>query len=193
MLAVRRVGVLGGTFDPVHNGHLVAASEVRHRLGLDLVLFVPTGQPWQKSDRTVSDPEHRYRMCLLATSSDPGFGVSRVDIERSGPTYTADTLDDLRALYGPECDFFFILGADALAGVHTWRWFDRVAAAATLVGVTRPGHPAPAAQASALHVEIPALEVSSTLCRRRVADGAALDYLVPAPVVDYIRKSGLYL
>ncbi len=188
----RRIGVMGGTFDPIHVGHLAAASEVYHRLDLDEVLFVPAGRPWQKSDRVVSDAEHRYRMTLLATDRSP-FRVSRVDIDRDGPTYTADTLRDLHTEYDP-ADLFFIVGADALAGLPTWRDPETLLSLAHMVGVTRPGHPMGVTlpPESVTVLEIPRLEVSSTLIRHRVAQSAPIDYLVPAPVVEYIAKLALY-
>lgn len=184
---------MGGTFDPIHMGHMVAANDVYRRLGLDDLLFVPTGDPWQKSFRDVSPAEHRYRMTLLATDRSP-FGVSRVDIDRDGPTYTVDTLRDIHEQHGP-CDLFFIVGADALSGLPTWREPERLLTLAHMVGVTRPGHEIgvtlPPQYVTVL--EIPRLEVSSTLCRERVADGLPIDYLVPAPVAEYIRKHSLYL
>jgi nicotinate-nucleotide adenylyltransferase len=177
----RRIGIMGGTFDPIHNGHLVAASEVTTRFLLDEVVFVPTGQPWQKSDYEVSAAEDRYLMTVIATASNPRFQVSRVDLDRGGPTYTVDTLRDLRAVYGPKVDLFFITGADAL---------DKI-----LVGVTRPGfvlsdEHLPAATVSL--VQVPAMAISSTDCRRRVAEGQPVWYLVPDGVVQYIAKRHLY-
>lgn len=188
----RRVGVMGGTFDPIHLGHLVAANEVYYHLALDEVVFVPTGQPWQKADRAVTDPEHRYRMTLLGTAGSP-FTVSRVDIQRAGPTFTVDTLRDLHSALDP-VDLFFITGADALAGMHTWREPEALRSLAHMVGVTRPGHELGGdVPASATVLEIPALEISSTMCRERVAAGRPIDYLVPAGVAEYIRKYALYL
>src|ERR687890_23903 len=134
-----RIGVMGGTFDPIHHGHLVAASEVAVLFGLDEVVFVPTGQPWQKSQRVVSSPEDRYLMTVIATASNPRFSTSRVDIERDGPTYTVDTLRDLRAEYGPKVQLFFITGADALERILSWKGTDQVFALAHFIGVTRPG------------------------------------------------------
>jgi nicotinate-nucleotide adenylyltransferase len=116
-----RLGVMGGTFDPVHHGHLVAASEVAHAFDLDEVVFVPTGQPWQKDDRKVSPSEDRYLMTVIATASNPRFSVSRVDIDRPGATYTIDTLRELRAIRGEEAEFFFITGADALSKMMSWQ------------------------------------------------------------------------
>jgi nicotinate-nucleotide adenylyltransferase len=189
-----RLGVMGGTFDPIHHGHLVAASEVAHLFGLDEVVFVPTGQPWQKAERDVSAPELRYLMTVIATADDPRFTVSRVDIERTGPTYTVDTLRDLHAAR-PDAELFFITGADALASILTWRDHEEVLALAHLVGVTRPGHDASATHlpdGAATIVEVPALAISSTDCRERVARGAPISYLVPAGVDRFIAKTGLY-
>ena len=134
---------MGGTFDPVHHGHLVAASEVAHEFALTEVVFVPTGQPWQKTDRIVTSAEDRYLMTVIATAGDPRFRVSRVDVDRPGPTYTVDTLRDLRAEYdaaGIAAELYFITGADALAQILTWRDHEQVLALAHLVGVTRPGY-----------------------------------------------------
>lgn len=189
-----RVGVMGGTFDPIHHGHLVAASEVQHRLGLDKVVFVPTGQPWQKAGQTVSDPEDRYLMSVIATAANPVFEVSRVDIDRPGPTYTVDTLTDLAEQYAG-ADLFFITGADALAKILSWKDVDQLWPLAHFVGVTRPGHALsdsglPEDQVTLL--EVPALAISSTECRERVAQGQPAWYLVPDGVVQYISKHNLY-
>jgi nicotinate-nucleotide adenylyltransferase len=132
-----RIGVMGGTFDPIHHGHLVAASEVAQSFGLDEVVFVPTGKPWQKGP--VSAAEHRYLMTVIATASNPRFTVSRVDIDRQGPTYTIDTLRDLHE-ERPDAELFFITGADALADIFTWRSADDLFELAKFVGCTRPGH-----------------------------------------------------
>ncbi|HLI38402.1 MAG TPA: nicotinate-nucleotide adenylyltransferase, partial [Streptosporangiaceae bacterium] len=136
----RRIGVMGGTFDPIHHGHLVAASEVAHIFALDEVVFVPTGQPWQKEGREVSPAEDRYLMTVIATASNPRFSVSRVDIDRSGPTYTIDTLRDLRGQAGPADELFFITGADALATMLSWHDVDELFSLAHFIGCTRPGH-----------------------------------------------------
>jgi nicotinate-nucleotide adenylyltransferase len=189
-----RLGVMGGTFDPIHHGHLVAASEVAHLYSLDEVVFVPTGQPWQKADRPVTEAETRYLMTVIATADDPRFTVSRVDIDREGPTYTVDTLRDLHT-QRPDAELFFITGADALGSILTWRDPHDVLELAHLVGVTRPGHDVDAAHlpdGSASIVEIPALAISSTDCRERVAQGAPISYLVPAGVDRFIAKMGLY-
>lgn len=186
---------MGGTFDPIHNGHLVAASEVAHLFDLDEVVFVPTGQPWQKEGRTVSPSEDRYLMTVIATASNPRFSVSRVDIERPGKTYTIDTLRDLREFYGPEVDFYFITGADALAQMLSWRDAEELFTMAHFIGCTRPGHQLadpglPEGRVSL--VEVPALAISSTECRERVRAGEPIWYLVPDGIVQYIGKRGLY-
>ena len=190
-----RIGVMGGTFDPIHIGHLVAASEVAHRFALDRVVFVPTGRPWQKSDRQVSAPEDRYLMTVIATAADERFSVSRVDVDRSGPTYTVDTLRDIRAELGEEHDYHFITGADALGEILSWREPEEVLRLAHLVGVTRPGHvladPGLAPGRVTL-LEIPALAISSSDIRARVARGEPIRYLVTPGVEAYVAKVGLY-
>lgn len=193
---MRRVGVLGGTFDPVHHGHLAAASEVAHRLSLDEVVLVPAGQPWQKSRPDISPAEDRYLMTVAATAADARLRVSRVDVDRDGPTYTVDTLTDLRAEYaaaGTEVELFFITGADALAGLPTWHRAAELPSLATFVGVTRPGHElADPAGIDTVLVDVPALDISSSDLRARVAAGAPVRYLVPDAVAAYIDEHGLY-
>jgi nicotinate-nucleotide adenylyltransferase len=191
----RRLGVMGGTFDPIHHGHLVAASEVASLFELDEVVFVPTGQPWQKPAREVTLAEDRYLMTVIATASNPRFQVSRIDIDRGGPTYTIDTLRDLQHERGPETNLFFITGADALADLLTWQDADELFKLAHFIGCTRPGHRLadpglPDGQVSL--VEIPALAISSTDCRERVQRGMPIWYLVPDGIVQYINKRGLY-
>ncbi|MGI8578129.1 MAG: nicotinate-nucleotide adenylyltransferase [Nocardioidaceae bacterium] len=193
----RRLGVMGGTFDPVHNGHLVAASEVQAGFDLDEVIFVPTGQPWQKTTREVSPAEDRYLMTVIATASNPRFSVSRVDIDRGGPTYTIDTLRDLRK-DRPDAELFFITGADALAQILTWHDATEVFELAQFVGCTRPGTTIDATTLAGLPVdrvtiiEVPALAISSTECRVRASQGEPVWYLVPDGVVQYIAKRDLY-
>lgn len=187
-----RIGVMGGTFDPIHHGHLVAASEVAQSFGLDEVVFVPTGLPWQKDK--VTESEHRYLMTVIATASNPRFTVSRVDIDRDGPTYTIDTLRDLKAAR-PDAELFFITGADAIAQILGWRNHDELWGLAHFVAVSRPGHVLsteglPSDDVSQL--EIPALSISSTDCRARVRRGHPVWYLVPDGVVQYIAKHDLY-
>lgn len=188
---------MGGTFDPIHHGHLVAASEVQATFDLDEVVFVPTGQPWQKADREVSPAEHRYLMTVIATAANPRFEVSRVDIDRSGPTYTVDTLTDI-ARRRPDADLFFITGADAMAQILTWRDHDEIFELAQFVACTRPGHDLDESMLAGLPqgrvtvLEIPALAISSTDCRDRVRSGQPVWYLVPDGVVQYVAKHGLY-
>ncbi len=190
-----RVGIMGGTFDPIHHGHLVAASEVADRFGLDQVVFVPTGDPWQKTGSVVSSPEDRYLMTVIATASNPRFTVSRVDVDRDGPTYTVDTLRDLRDMYGAAAELFFITGADALKKILSWKDAQDLFDLAHFVGVTRPGFELDASHLpkdSVSLVQVPAMAISSTDCRRRVEDGKPVWYLVPDGVVQYIAKRGLY-
>lgn len=190
----RRVGVMGGTFDPIHHGHLVAASEVQDVFELDEVIFVPTGAQPFKLDRDVTSPEHRYLMTVIATASNPRFTVSRVDIDRPGVTYTIDTLRELHAQM-PHDELFFITGADALSQILEWKNAEELWSLAHFVGVTRPGHHLddvglPTRGVSLL--EVPALAISSTGCRDRVAAGTPVWYLVPDGVVQYIAKYRLY-
>ena len=193
----RRIGVMGGTFDPIHHGHLVAASEVADRFNLDEVIFVPTGQPWQKAGKTISPAEDRYLMTVIATASNPRFSVSRVDIDRDGPTYTIDTLRDLREQF-PDEELYFITGADALASIMSWHDWEEMFQLAEFVGVTRPGYDLredmlPADIQKRVHlVEIPAMAISSTDCRARAAEDRPVWYLVPDGVVQYITKNALY-
>jgi nicotinate-nucleotide adenylyltransferase len=188
---------MGGTFDPIHHGHLVAASEVQAWFGLDEVVFVPTGQPYQKAHRSVSPAEHRYLMTVVATASNPRFTVSRVDIDRGGPTYTIDTLTDLAALH-PDAELFFITGADALTDILGWRSAEELFGLARFVGCTRPGYAVETTVLDAMPrervtvVEIPALAISSTECRARTVRGEPVWYLVPDGVVQYIAKHRLY-
>lgn len=191
-----RVGIMGGTFDPIHNGHLVAASEVAWVYDLDEVIFVPTGRPVFKLDKAVTNAEDRYLMTVIATASNPKFTVSRVDIDRPGVTYTVDTLRDIQRLR-PDSDLFFITGADAVAEIMRWKDADTMWDLAHFVAVTRPGY-SPSLPALNLPdqkvdmLEIPALAISSTDIRRRSTKGMPVWYLVPDGVVQYINKHGLY-
>jgi len=186
---------MGGTFDPVHHGHLSAANEVAALHALDEVVFVPTGQPWQKTHRTVSPAEDRYLMTVIATASNPLFSVSRIDIDRPGPTYTYDTLRDLRTTYADD-ELFFITGADALAQILGWQSADQLFDLAHFIGVTRPGYdPVDVTEfpdGSVTLLEVPALAISSSDCRLRVAADSPVWYLVPDGVVQYIAKRRLY-
>lgn len=191
-MAKFRLGVMGGTFDPIHNGHLVAASEVAAELELDQVIFVPTGDPWQKTK--VTGGEHRYLMTVIATAANPRFMVSRVDIDRDKPTYTVDTLTDLKT-QNPDAELFFITGSDAIKQILAWRDVDKLWSLAHFVAVSRPGHSLEipeVPEGSVTSVEVPALAISSTDCRQRVSRGEPIWYLVPDGVVQYIGKHGLY-
>lgn len=185
-----RIGVMGGTFDPIHHGHLVVASEVASRFCLDEVIFVPTGRPPHKKE--VSDPWHRYLMAVIATASNQRFSVSKIDIERTGPTFTVDTLRELREQL-PSSDLFFITGTDALARIFSWKDADTLWSLAHFVAVSRPWHEVvdiPNDRISFL--EVPAMAISSSNCRERVRSGLPIWYLVPEGVVQYIAKHGLY-
>jgi nicotinate-nucleotide adenylyltransferase len=189
----RRIGIMGGTFDPIHHGHLVAASEVQARFDLDEVMFVPTGQPYEKG--RVSPAEDRYLMTVIATASNPRFHVSRADLDRDGPTYTVDTLRDMRAVYGRSAELYFITGADAVSRIMSWKDALTMLGLAHFIGVTRPGFELSAANLpadSVTLVEVPAMAISSSDCRKRVAGGLPVWYLVPDGVVQYINKRGLY-
>jgi nicotinate-nucleotide adenylyltransferase len=190
-----RLGIMGGTFDPIHYAHLLEASEVAYRFALDEVVFVPAGRPWQKDGRAVSSAEHRYAMTAIAARSNQTFSVSRIEIDRPGPTYTVDTLSGLRRACGPEVDLFFILGADALAQIFTWRDASRLFGFAHFVGCSRVGYrladPGIPSGGVSL-VEIAGLPISSSLIRRRVRAGQPIRYLVPDGVAQYISQHGLY-
>ena len=192
--APSRLGILGGTFDPIHVGHLVAASEAMHHFGLDRVVLVPAGRPWQKSE--FSDAEDRLMMTTLAAATHPRLSVSRLEIDRKGPTYTVDTLEALRSGF-PGSELFLIVGADVAVELKTWHRVGDIASLATVIAVTRSGSdltalPTAPELPDVQVMEMPALDVSSTDIRRRVATGAPIDHLVPADVVAYIREHGLY-
>ncbi len=190
----QRIGIMGGTFDPIHNGHLAAASEVAWVYHLDQVIFVPTGRPVFKQDRAVTNAEDRYLMTVIAVAENPQFHVSRVDIDRPTLTYTIDTLHDLRKQY-EDAEFFFISGADAIAHISKWKDSDKLWDLAHFIAVTRPGYSAQFDAECMKHVEImemPALAISSTDIRNRVEHHAPIWYLVPDGVVRYISKMRLY-
>ena len=196
-----RLGVMGGTFDPIHNGHLVAAEQAAHDLNLDLVVFVPAGSPAFKQDRHVSSAEDRHAMTLLATADNPRFLVSRLEVDRPGITYTVDTLELLRNHYPNNVEIYFITGADAISDILSWHDADRIASLAHLVGATRPGYDLEHARASLAesgirflvhYLEVPALAISSSDLRSRVAAGQSLRYLTSDSVVGYIEKRHLY-
>jgi nicotinate-nucleotide adenylyltransferase len=195
----RRLGVMGGTFDPIHFGHLVTAEEALWQFALDQVLFVPTGQPWMKEDRDVSPAEDRYLMTVIACSSNPRFAVSRTEIDRGGPTYTVDTLRTLQDQYGEATELFFITGADAILEIFTWKDPEDALALAHFIAATRPGYDiarfeaeAPTRHPNVSVMAVPALAISSTDVRSRVKEGRPIRYLVSESVKTYIEKAGLY-
>lgn len=196
-----RLGIMGGTFDPIHNGHLVAAEQAYDDLGLDRVVFMPAGRPAFKQGKRVTSAEDRFAMTLLATADNPHFVASRFEVDREGVTYTADTLQLLRDLYPANVEFYFITGADAITEIVAWRDADKIARLAHLVGATRPGYDLDQAwdaiAASGIdfdvtYLQVPALAISSSYLRERVAAGQSLRYLTPDPVTGYLHKHGLY-
>ena len=199
MATPKRLGVMGGTFDPIHYGHLVTAEEALWQFGLDEVVFVPTGQPWMKASREVSPAEDRYLMTVIATASNPRFSVSRIEVDRRGPTYTVDTLNELRERAEEEIELFFITGADAILEIFHWKDPEEVLALAHFIAAPRPGYDlqrfqreAPTSHPNVSVMDIPALAISSSDIRRRVREGHPIRYLVPEGVHTYILKAGLY-
>jgi nicotinate-nucleotide adenylyltransferase len=190
---------MGGTFDPIHNGHLVTAEEAYWEFGLDEVVFVPTGRPWMKDHPQVSPAEDRYLMTVIATSPNPHFTVSRIEIDREGETYTVDTLATLQEQEGPDTELFFITGADAILEIFQWKDPEDVLSLAHFIAATRPGYDiaafeaaAPTAHPKVTVMQVPALAISSTGIRERVKEGRPIRYLVPDGVVTYVDKAGLY-
>lgn len=196
-----RLGIMGGTFDPIHNGHLVAAEQAYDDLNLDIVAFMPAGKPAFKQNKEVSSEEDRYAMTLLATSDNPHFVATRFEVDRPGVTYTAETLRDLRALYPKNVEFYFITGADAITEIVSWKDADIIADLAHLVAATRPGYDLSKAEEiissseydfDVHYLEVPALSISSTDLRSRMSNSQSLRYLTPDPVIGYAKKHGLY-
>jgi nicotinate-nucleotide adenylyltransferase len=195
-----RVALMGGTFDPVHYGHLIAAEEAWLRLHLDEIVFVPCGQPAHKKPYDVTPAEERYAMALLATASNPHFRVSRLEIDRPGPSYAIDTIRRFQEQLEPEAELFFVTGADAILEIETWHENGSLLEACRFVAATRPGYdlgrlrdrlgPERAARVSVL--QLPGVDISSTALRARVAAGESVRYLTPEPVADYIAKRRLY-
>lgn len=197
------IGVLGGTFDPIHNGHLLMAEEVRARLNLVVILFVPAGQPWLKADNLISPAEHRAEMVRLAIADKPYFKLSTMEIERVGPSYTVDTIAELQVQLGAGNELFFILGWDNLAQLPQWREPSRLITMCRLVAVPRPGSPAPDLKAleaiipglsqRVMLMDKPEMDISALVIRNRVARGLSVHHLVPEPVERYIKEQGLYM
>ncbi len=195
----KRLGVMGGTFDPIHYGHLVTAEEALWQFGLDGVMFVPTGRPWMKQEREVTPAEDRYLMTVIATASNPHFSVSRIEVDRRGPTYTVDTLEQIRTEAKEPIDLFFVTGADAILEIFHWKDPEEILSNAHFIAATRPGYElarleteADTSHPNVSVMHVPALAISSTDIRRRVAEGEPIRYLVPDGVKTYIDKSGLY-
>ncbi len=197
----RRLGIMGGTFDPVHIGHLACAEQARDELGLDAIVFIPAGRPVYKKNQRVTPAADRLAMCRLAVESNPAFDVSSIEIDRAGDTYTVDTLRQLRAHYPDNVELFFITGADAVMSIMKWRDSAQIAHLARLVAVTRPGYALPEATKRALReqaafqvsfLEMTGLDVSSSDLRRRVAEGRSIRYLTKEVVFRYIEEHGLY-
>lgn len=198
----QRIGVMGGTFDPIHYGHLVTAESVRHRFGLAKVIFVPAGRPPHKLNYRISAPEHRLAMTAMAVASNPYFEVTALEIERPGPSYSYDTVCEIKRRYRP-AEVYFITGADAVLEILSWHRIEELLAACYVVAATRPGYdlttlreklarlPAEVT-ARIIPIEVPALAISSTDIRRRVREGKPIKYLLPEAVEAYIRKHGLY-
>ncbi|MCL4078976.1 nicotinate-nucleotide adenylyltransferase [Coriobacteriia bacterium Es71-Z0120] len=193
-----RIGIMGGTFDPIHYGHLVTAEEALVQFNLDKVVFMPTGNPVRKTHRKVTPAEHRYLMTVIATASNPDFEVSRMEVDRPGPTYTVDTMLALRQELGPDADLYFITGADAVWEILTWKDSEALAGVCSFIAATRPGYDLSrfsrddAERMRVEFMEVPALAISSTDIRRRVAERRPIRYLLPEAVAAYVRKNGLY-
>ena len=196
----QRVGIMGGTFDPIHYGHLVTAEAAREQYGLEEIVFVPSGQPPHKKAGTVSDFWRRYQMAVLATAANPFFEVSRMENERGGCSYTVDTVRAFRQLYGAGTELFFVTGADAILEILDWKQPEELLAMCRFIASTRPGYDLRQLNAllgeyfsgSVSILEIPAPDISSSDIRRRVRRGVSIKYLVPEAVEAYIIKNGLY-
>ncbi|MBP7072091.1 MAG: nicotinate-nucleotide adenylyltransferase [Clostridia bacterium] len=198
-----RIGIMGGTFDPIHYGHLAAAEAARVEFGLCKVIFMPAGNPPHKQSQKISDAEHRYRMTALATSSNSGFEVSRLEVDKAGITYTFDTMEELRSIYGEAPEIYFITGADAVLELLTWYKIGELLTLCKFIAVTRPGFDIwkleqKIAEISSKYdgeiicLEVPLLEISSTDIRERIKNGKPVKYLLPEEVEAYIHKNGLY-
>lgn len=194
---------MGGTFDPIHYGHLVTAEAVRHKYNIDEVLFVPSGHPPHKKNRHITDEEHRFLMCMLATQTNPQFFVSRIEIDRKGLSYTIDTINELRSQYGEDTEFYFITGADAFLEIFTWKRAEELLDICNFIAATRPEYPREELMQSVIEIddrygakfnfiEVPALAISSSDIRNRVSNNMPIKYLLPETVENYIDKYNLY-
>lgn len=199
----KRYGIMGGTFDPIHTGHLVVADEVRKEFKLDKVIFMPTGDPPHKNSKNVSKGEKRYEMTLLATITNPFFEISRLELDRKGTTYTIDTILELKKMYDNEVELFFITGADSLLELHTWKDSEKILELCKIIAATRPGYDIEHMEGrlkelNELHkdkittITTPGLQISSTDIRKRVKSSMSIKYLIPESVEMYINKYKLY-
>lgn len=190
-----RIGIMGGTFNPIHHGHLVAAEEVREEFGLDEVVFVPTGIPPHKDDGEIAKAKHRYMMVNLATATNPNFSTSGIEIKRDGKSYTLDTIREFKKIY-KEAAIYFVTGTDAVAEISTWKNVEELPKICEFIAVSRPGYPLQLDDKNFIQhthlFEVPALAISSTDIRRRMKEGKSIKYLVPQTVEEYIYKHGLY-
>ncbi|MGI6097100.1 MAG: nicotinate-nucleotide adenylyltransferase [Dethiobacteria bacterium] len=194
---------MGGTFDPIHMGHLVTAEEARQQFNLDYVIFIPSGSPPHKRNITITSAEHRYLMTVLAVIANPYFAVSRYEIDRDKPSYTIDTVKHFSEVYGQRAKLYFITGADAILEIMTWKDYSELLSRCFFIAASRPGYPfrklqelaktVPEINSSVRFLEIPAMAISSTFIRKRVAQGKTIKYLTPDPVEQYIRKNKLYV
>lgn len=198
-----RIGIMGGTFDPIHYGHLVAAEVARSEFGLNKVIFIPAGSPPHKQQKDITDPEHRYAMTVLATSSNPGFEASRLEVDKDGLTYTFDTVKDLKRIYGEDTEIYFITGADAVLELLTWYRIRELLTLCKFIAVTRPGFDkrdleqkigeiSSEYNGEIICIEVPLLAISSTDIRERLKKGKTIKYLLPEAVEKYIRENSLY-
>jgi len=200
---VKRIGISGGTFDPIHNGHLIIAEEIREAMNLDKVLFIPTGTPPHKDALNVTDMEHRYNMVMKAVCTNKHFEVSRIDMERAGYTYTEDTLTDLKKIYGEDTKLYFIIGADIIYDLVKWHNFRNVFALCEFAACMRPGYDRDSflrkidelqrLYGAVIHIcDVPLVDISSTMIRDRLRKHKSIKYLVPESVEEYIYENGLY-
>lgn len=195
----QKIAIMGGTFDPVHYGHLVTAEAARCGFGLDRVVFVPSGRPPHKKERKISSAEDRLEMTRLAIATNPFFELSRVEIDRPGYSYAVDTVTEFSALYGQEAEIYFITGADAILEILTWKNVHRLLEKCHFIAATRPGFQLsdvdnllPHFMGKISFMEVPALAISSTDIRERVSKGRPIKYLLPETVEEYIYAHGLY-
>jgi len=199
----KKIGILGGTFDPVHHGHLILADDVRQKFSLDKVVFIPSGMPPHKAVSSVTEAEHRFNMVRIAVSTNTGFEVSRIEIDRSGYTYTIDTLTQLKREYGDDTELLFIIGADVVNDLLTWKNYEMVFGMCGFIAVLRPGFDNESFvkrinwleetyKAKIYTTDTPLIEISSTIIREKLQRGQSIKYLVPESVEAYVTENGLY-